>query len=230
MNEIAELFDVEAPESDRVSLLRWALMYAVVLRELSSSATLLLKDGSNSRAALMLRRVAFEYFTRFRFYMTHPEHATTAIGEFEAESERFAKRVPGQVTFIQDPDFDYERFEDAEKPYRQFKTVCDEVFGKEAAEFYAHHYAYPSFLLHGNVMVSMDVLKSDTEQQSVHLGSPRAFTNRIASNLIAFLLEFEGDVVSTFDMRCLRLRNEIAVRFKQRRQALRLHPTINPDE
>ena len=169
----------------------------------------------------MLRRVAFEYFTRFRFLAMKPEHATTAMGQFEEESEKFADRVPGQVTFIQDPGFDRARFEDAPKPYRNFKTICDEVHGERGPECYAHFYAYPSFLLHGNAMMSMDVVKSDGDQQKVHLTSPRPFTNQIAENLVTFLLEFARDLVRTFDMENRALREEIAVRFNERRRTSR---------
>lgn len=225
LNELLALVERDNVESHRVNLLRWAIMYAVVLRDLSRSATLLLRDGSHTRAALMLRRVAFEYFTRFRFFQMYPENATTAMGEFETQSARFASRVPGQVTFIQDPKFDYEHFEDAPKPYQNFKAICDAVHGEHAPECYAHFYSYPSFLLHGGVMLSMDVLKFDGDQQGIHLDSPRPFTNQIVGNLIVFLLEFAGDVVGTFDMATQSVREELAVRFNERRRTLHLLET-----
>src|ERR1700759_1269913 len=99
LRELLVLLKEKPDESHDLALLRWAMLYVVMLRDVSRSAALLLNDGSHSRAAIMLRRVAFEYYTRFRFFRMHPEHASTAMGEFKELSEKFSKRVPGQVTF-----------------------------------------------------------------------------------------------------------------------------------
>lgn len=219
LEELLLLLSNDQVVPEGLNLLRWAIMYIVVLRDLSKSALLLLNDGGHSRAVIMLRRVAFEYHIRFRFFLMHPDHASTAMGEFEDISAKFAQRVPGQITFIQDPNFDRERFDDASKPYRHFETICKEVHGENAQRFYAHFYAYPSFLLHGNVMMSMDVLKGD-EPQAVHLDSARPFTNEIAGNLIVFLLDLAGDVVRTFEMKTRQLVDDIGAEFNERRRAL----------
>jgi hypothetical protein len=208
-------------EPDAVNVLRWALMYAVVLRDLSRSSLLLLSDGGHSRAALILRRAAFEYRTRFRYFLMHPELASTAMHTFEKESKKFAERVgPNQVTFVYDPNIDEEQLKTAQKWKLDFKTICDEVCGEKADELYGHFYSYPSFLLHGSVLVSMDVLKSDGDPQGVYLTSARPFTNQIAGNLLVFLLEFAGDVVQTFDLQSRAHIDELVVEFNGARDRL----------
>jgi hypothetical protein len=220
INELLVLIR-ETLESDSLNVLRWALLYAVVLRDLSRSATLLLNDGGHSRAALMLRRVAFEYHTRFRFFLLHPELASTAMNTFQKESQKFAKRVgPDVVTFIYDPNLDDEELRAAAKWKRDFKEICDEVHREKAQEQYAHFYSYPSYLLHGNVMMSMDVLKTDSEPKGVHLDSARPFTNQIAGNLIVFLLDFASDVVRSFEMESRTLVEEIEAEFNKARNRL----------
>jgi hypothetical protein len=223
LKELLVILNRDTVEPEGLNLLRWAVLYVVVLRDVSRSAALLLNDGRHSRAALMLRRVVFEYHTRFRFLRMHPEHASTAMDEFQERSERFAKRIGSEdVTFVYDANFDRERFEEADKPYRNFEAICNAVYGQKAQEYYARFYSYPSSLLHGDVMMSMDVLKLEGDRWEIHLDSGRPFTNEIAGNLIVFLLDFAGDVVRTFEMENRALVDDIGVEFNERRKTIGL--------
>lgn len=203
LNELLAILEKDdSDDEDGLNLLRWALMYVVALRDVSRSATLLLEDGSHNRTVVMLRRVAFEYRTRFRYYWTRPGHATTAMELFRRESLLFEKRIGSDmVMFVQDPNFDEERHAVASKGYpRDFAAMCDLVYGTEAQHYYASFYSYPSSLLHGHALMSMDVFQTATEPQGVYLNTPYTSTDKLAGNLIVFLMDFAGDVATAFKM------------------------------
>src|SRR5665213_3638144 len=134
---------------DALTLWRWAMFYVVVLEDVADSADRLLVDGKHSRAALMLRRAAFEYHTRFRFYWRHPEHGKTAMDEYIPKMELFADRIgPDDITLMPDPNFDRDAYDAAKKPHKRFDLVCEDVYGADRwAERYARFYSYPSALL-----------------------------------------------------------------------------------
>lgn len=223
LNELLVCIGEDQQESDGLNLMRWAVLYATVLRDLSRSAIVLLNDGSHSRAAIMLRRVSFEYFTRFQFMHMHPEHATTAMGDFRKKSEVFEKRVGSdQVTFTQDPNFDLDRYQANSKAFPNFEGICNEVHGERGQAYYALFFSYPSALLHGDAMMSMDVLKTDTGKQRVYLDSARPYTNEIAGNFIAFTLGLALDAALAFSLESRKLLEEIMEEFNERRIALSL--------
>lgn len=191
-------------EADR-NLWRWAIIYTIVLNDVASSARRLLIDGKHSRAAIILRRIAFEYRTRFHYYWTHADECKTAMDEFTRKAELFASRLgPEDIKLILDADYDDAAFRAAPKRYKKFETVCDDVRGKSGPDFYARFYSYPSALLHGDATASMDVLEIiEGDKWRVHLDSRRPFTNEIAGNLTVFLLDFTIDVSTAFQLSTL---------------------------
>ncbi len=221
-DEVLRLIRETPEDAENKNLMRWAIMYAVVLRDIGRSAANLLSDGSHSRAALMLRRAMFEYRTRFRLFVIDPSQASTAMDEFHDLGRKFERRVPGQVTFIRDPNFKQDRYDAARRKYPNFSAICDAVYGGDAPEYYAHFYSYPGSLLHGDAMLSMDILKVDGDQEGVHVNSARPFTNQIGGNMLVFLLDFSGDVCRSLDLPSRRVVEVIGKEFNDRRRAIGL--------
>jgi hypothetical protein len=211
------------PEQDesRLNLWRWGMLYAVILRDISRSADRLLVDGKHSRAVTVLRRIAFEYYTRFHYLAKHQEYAKTAMDDYNAKMKQFQKRVGRQnITLVPDPHFDEAAHKTAEKPYNKFYAVCSDVYGDSCDERYARFYSYPSALLHGDATMSIDVLELVDNRWQVHLDSHRAFTNEIAGNLIVFFLDFASDVCTLFDLKGLSDVRNAGVEFNRVRKRL----------
>jgi len=217
--ELAE----RVPASKEALLLwRWAMFYVVVMEDVGNSADRLLVDGKRSRAALMLQRAAFEYYTRFHYYWSHPEHAKTAMDDYNPKMELFADRIgPDDITLIGDPNFDRAAHDAAKKPHKHFDQVCRDVYGADKwAEQYARFYSYPSALLHGDATMSMDVLELTDGRWFLHLDSRRPFTNEMGGNLIVSLLDLAGDVCHAFDLALLPRLKAIGADFNAARRRL----------
>jgi hypothetical protein len=219
---VQEVVFFSAEDEDAQCLRTWAIVYSVVMEDLAVSAQALLAEGKYSRAAIMLRRVAFEYRTRFHYYRLRPNQAKLAMDEYNPEAEKFASRLgPGDIAVLPDPQFDRGAFDDARKPYKNFYDVVQVVYKELGPYLYANFYQYPSFLLHGAATASMDVMEGDDSTSwRIHRKSRRAFTDEIAANLLVLLLDSAVDVCQAFDLNAVNEFKDIGHEFNAVRERL----------
>lgn len=186
------------PDGDLGHLWRWAFIYLVLAADLGSSA-LELANGQNNRALLILRRCMFEHMVRFRFYRSRPEIARGRLFDFTKDIEKFQKRL-GDEAFhvISDPTADHS----THKPDgMNFEQILRAVFPKNCDRLYAQFYSFPSALMHGTAMASVDIIEDTGDGQfRIHAVSRRGDTARdILFNYVSFyraLLEDASDVLN----------------------------------
>ncbi|HEX5274711.1 MAG TPA: hypothetical protein VFW34_05490 [Candidatus Rubrimentiphilum sp.] len=176
----------------------WALGYIVILCDVCSSLKTLLTSGEHNRSILILRRVAFEYFVRFRFYCDDRSQAKVALDHATPEWKRFAARLwDEEVAIIEDPRFDEALHKSADSTHKEFWRIMNQVFSPEDAKrFYARFYMHPSWLAHGASAGMIDVLGVDDGRGVVHFTSKRK-TDEIGFNAFVFLATFADDVAVT---------------------------------
>lgn len=213
---IYDLRGVTAPAGDDGYVWRWAFFYVVLAYDLADSV-LVLSDGSHNRALLILRRVMFEYMIRLKFFRKRPDVARAHLDDFTPRARLFERRLAETgFQIIPDPSFQ-EALHDPQKRYRSFEAVLDEVFPENADDLYAQFYQFPSALIHGDALASIDILEMrDDSSFTVHGMSRRYKTNEILYNYVAFFITLLEEACAVLNVHTDRVE-----RLRQRREEVR---------
>jgi len=202
---------VQIPDGDDGYLWRWAFFYLILATDLGNSA-LALANG-HDRTLLILRRIMFEHMVRLRFYRAHPVIARAHLDDFTPRAQLFWQRLGEDASkLILDPAFD-EQNHDPAKRYRHFDQVLAAVFPKRSDDLYATYYTYPSALIHGDALASMDILElKPGGAWTVHVTSRRDNTDETLYNYVALFINLFIEATSQFGVgtdRATRLRERL---------------------
>jgi hypothetical protein len=220
---LQSLAGVAIGNDDAGYLWKWAFFYLVLAADLADSA-LALADGAHNRALLILRRVMFEHMVRFRYYRQHPDVARAHLDDYEPRTKLFQSQIddPG-LKLILDPAFDPKKHD---RKRRGFDGILKAVFPKKSNDWYRRFYAYPSSLMHGDALISMDILEVRPDGTfTVHGASRRQNTEEILCNYVAM---FVGLLVDATQQ--LGAGTDKATRLRARLDAVREGLGIAPDD
>ncbi len=224
LSELVALPKQPTPASQTLHV--WAITYCATLRDVSSSLAALLETGRNNRSALILRRVIFEYFIRFRFFQNNADQARIALEDGTPEMKKFARRLwdDEALTIHEDPTFDLKKHRSTDKLHKHFYRVVGQVLSLDDTErAYARFFMHPSWLAHGSAASTIDVLAVNRGKREVHVLSTRR-TQEIGYNSAAFLISFLEDVCSAFQLETASLVSGLRAEQAAAATALQIEP------
>lgn len=187
------------------TLWRWCVMLAALMHDISTSASSLAFHDYR-RALLIMRRLVFEYLIRFEFYRRHPDAAEQHMLDYFPRADLFFRR-------LDDPGADRRFVEmvrqtsqaQTKRPrerWDRFDQMLAAVIPSKAEEWYARYYMFPSALIHGEALCSVDLLEQLPDKSiRLHVESRQTQLNEIVFNLVWFVLRFEKTTVKIFSLK-----------------------------
>jgi hypothetical protein len=206
LSDVCQEVSVFKPQPGCEEMLwRWCLMLGVLMHDISTSAASLAFHDYR-RALLIMRRLVFEYCIRYEFYRRHPDVAEQHILDYFPRADLFFRRLNDPATNTQFRAMIEQATQSQVKRSRnrwdQFEHMLADVMPQKADEWYAAYYMFPSALIHGEALSSLDLLEQlDDGSIKLHTESRRTQLNEIVFNLIWFVLRFEKSTVQAFHLR-----------------------------
>jgi hypothetical protein len=145
-------------------------------------------SGNRPPRTRLLRRALFEHLTRLKYYRKHPNVARAHLEDFDRLAKLFHKRLDDDAfELLLDSTFNAPAHD---RQARSFEEMVRDVFPSVADDFCARFYSYPSAILHGDSLVSSDVLELVRGATSrLHLTSRRQNTAKdVLYNYFAFFI------------------------------------------
>jgi hypothetical protein len=202
---------------------RWSFIYLVLTADLGDSV-LALSDGRHNRAMLILRRAMFEHMIRLKFYRKNPSIARAHLEDFERLAKRFQRRLDDDgFQLVLDAAFNAAAHD---PQHYSFEQILRDLNPELVSDAYARFYTYPSALLHGDALASMDVLERRGDGSwRVHGISRRHDTDRdILYNYVVFFIALLQDAMEHFGVNLERL-VALRARLGDVRKSLGIDPT-----